>query len=125
MLKLHSNKMMIMKMKTIFLLGLTLFASATFADVARVAKTDSNKGKTLTEVYSGSDAERKADASRRGYATSAKKNAEVFGKGKNTERKRKRFGIGDILDIIIEERGGYGVPGETTPKRKMEKGVIL
>ena len=125
MLKLHSNKMMIMKMKTIFLLGLTLFASATFADVAKSPKTGGSKGKSLSEMYSGSDAERKVDASRRGYASSAKKNAEVFGKGKNTERKRNRFRIEDILEIIIEEKGGYGVPRKVVPKKKMEKGVLL
>ena len=115
-----------MKMKTIFLLGLTLFASATFADVAKSPKAGSNKGKSLSEMYSGSDAERKVDASRKNYASSAKKNAEVFGKGKNIERKRNRFRIEDILEIIIEEKGGYGTfPKETHPKKKMEKGVIL
>lgn len=117
-----------MKMKSIFLLGLTLFASATFADVAKSPKTGGSKGKSLSEMYSGSDAERKVDASRRGYASSAKKNAEVFGKGKTPERKRNRFKIEDILEIIIEEKGGYGTfPKEVppTPKKKMEKGVLL
>jgi hypothetical protein len=126
MLKLHSNKMMIMKMNSIFLLGLTLFASATFADVAKSPKTGGSKGKSLSEMYSGSNAERKVNESRRNYAPSAKKNAEVFGKGKNTERKRNRFKIEDILEIIIEEKGGYGTfPKETRPKKKMETGVLL
>lgn len=111
-----------MKMKSNIILGLMIVASAMFANVSEAGN---NKGKSLAEIYSGSNAERKVDASRRNYAPSAKKNAEVFGRGKSTEKIR--FGIEDVLDIIIEEKGGYGVPKETTPtpKKKTEKGVLL
>ena len=131
MVKLHSNKMIIMKVKSIFLLGLTIVATALFADAKTTDlripdRTVSKPGraKSIMEHYRGSDAERKLDAQKRAYAPSARKNKEVFGKGKTEPRKR-RFRIEDIFEIIIEEKGGYGVPRKVVPKKKMEKGVLL
>tara|TARA_A100001037_G_scaffold244817_1_gene225998 strand:+ start:123870 stop:124181 length:312 start_codon:yes stop_codon:yes gene_type:complete len=100
-----------MKIKKMFVFCLTLLASAGFA---------SAKGKSLSEIYSGSSIERKVDESRRNYAPSARENERVFGSGK-TERGIK---IGDILDIIIEEKNGYGIP-KTPPTPKKETGVLL
>ena len=100
-----------MKIKKLFVFCLTLLASAGFA---------SAKGKSLSEIYSGSSIERKVDESRRNYAPSARENARVFG-GEKTDR---GIRIGDILDIIIEEKGGYGTP-KTSPAPKKETGVLL
>jgi hypothetical protein len=100
-----------MKIKKLFVFCLTLLVSAGFA---------SAKGKSLSELYSGSKAERKVDESRRNYAPSARENAKVFG-GEKTER---GIRIGDILDIIIEEKNGYGIP-KTPPPSKKETGVLL
>jgi hypothetical protein len=123
--------MIIMKVKSIFLLGLTIVATALFADAKTTdlripdrTISKSSKGKSIMEHYRGSDAERKLDAQKRAYAPSARKNAEVFGRGKTEPRKR-RLRIEDILEIIIEEKGGFGVRGKVVPKKKMEKGVLL
>ena len=125
-----------MRMKSIFLLGLTIVASAVFANAKTTdlripdrTITKSSKGKSIMERYRGSSAERKLDAQKRAYAPSARKNAEVFGRGKTEPRKR-RLRIEDILEIIIEEKGGYGVPmrnapKKIVPKKKIERGVLL
>ena len=71
----------------------------------------SAKGKSLSEIYSGSNAERRVDESRRNYAPSARENARVFG-GEKTKRE---FSIGDIIEIIIDKNTNSETPTEPAP----------
>jgi hypothetical protein len=106
-----------MKIKNLFFIGITMIASAVFAEsankqtlsgiyssktppTARIVKKNTS---SLTDVYSTSKSRTKVDASRRNYASSARANARVFGEEEVDTRKKIR--IGDVVEIILEGTG--------------------
>ncbi len=121
-----------MKIKNLFFKSLTILASALFAEAGTTDMRGNSRpsepktGKSIMEHYRGSNAERSINAQRRAYAPSARKNARTFSNGTHTpSRNRRTITLGDILDIIIEEKGGYKVapPKKTLPKKK--KTILL
>jgi len=121
-----------MKIKNLFIVSLTMLVSALFADAATVDLRGNSRspepktGKSIMEHYRGSNAERSLDAQKRAYAPSARKNEKTFGNGTRTpSRNRRTITLGDILDIVIEEKGGYKVAPskKTLPKKK--KTILL